>query len=45
MFRWNHGPLSDHLHSITATEEEMWMMEAWGMTLTAMLMDYRYLHL
>ncbi len=44
-FRWNHGPLSDHLHSITATEEEMWMMEAWGMTLTAMLMDYRYLHL
>ena len=44
-FRWNHGPLSDLLHSITATEEEMWMMEAWGMTLTAMLMDYRYLHL
>ena len=44
-FRWNHEPLSDFLHSITATEEEMWMMEAWGMTLTAMLMDYRYLHL
>ena len=25
--------------------EETRMMEAWGMMLTAMLMDYRYLHL
>ena len=45
-FRWNwDAGLDSFLESFTATEEEMRMMEAWGMMLTAMLMDYRYLHL
>ena len=44
-FDWDVGLLHDYLHDITTTEEEMRMLEAWGMMLAAMFMDYRYLHL
>ena len=44
-FDWDVGLLHDYLDDITTTEEEMRMLEAWGMMLAAMLMDYRYLHL
>lgn len=45
LFYWDVGTLHDWLEEITTTEEEMRMMEAWGMMLAVMLMDYRYLHL
>ena len=44
-FDWDVEPLHNWLAEITTTEAEMRMLEAWGMMLAAMLMDYRYLHL
>ena len=44
-FKWNWGVMGDYADDIHATEEEMRMMETWGVVLSAMLMDYRFLHL
>ena len=44
-FNWNWDVIRDYADDIQATEEEMRMMETWGVVLSAMLMDYRFLHL
>ena len=44
-FNWNWDVMRDYADDIQATEEEMRMMETWGVVLSAMFMDYRFLHL
>ena len=44
-FNWNWDVMRDYADDIQATEEEIRMMETWGVVLSAMLMDYRFLHL